>query len=424
MSDKFTIKFKGILDHAATKKAIEQDISKMEKYLKPRNSSLGSTKDIVKNNLSDKKKELSRQSKFESLRERVEKYRLTQTKKLIKQGMGFEKARKEAFRRSLMSDKDKRRLEYKELAKESKAKSKMLAASQGKGLVAKIAIGSALGNIISNAMSKVGGGLLGFAKKAVEEDTKTKRTQLLNKAFYDDPKEKEGLLKIIGGMKGFERDLEKEEFLNQASVFKGTLRDLDMLNETNLKNAVEFAAMLKSSGAMSSEDAVKAVNSVLGGDGSELFDLLKKSGVGDKYIEDAKMAWQSGAQVDLDSRITKMMEMFKDFKSFGLTKKVNNAESIQSNLASAEQTLQNLTTTVLDPILGLVNKITKYFEGFKFETHIINPIIDGIKSIFNLNYFFAKLKSMLPGWMGGDEGAALKKLQEEIKNQDNANSTP
>ncbi|MCD2375670.1 DUF759 family protein, partial [Borreliella burgdorferi] len=319
MSDKFTIKFKGILDHAATKKAIEQDISKMEKYLKPRNSSLGSTKDIVKNNLSDKKKELSRQSKFESLRERVEKYRLTQTKKLMKQGMGFEKARKEAFRRSLMSDKDKRRLEYKELAKESKAKSKMLATSQGKGLVAKIAIGSALGNIISNAMSKVGGGLLGFAKKAVEEDTKTKRTQLLNKAFYGDPEEKKSLLGILGRMKGFERNLEKEEFLNQASVFKGTLRDLDMLNETNLKNAVEFAAMLKSSGAMSSEDAVKAVNSVLGGDGSELFELLKKSGVGDKYIEDAKMAWQSGAQVDLESRITKMMEMFKDFKSFGLT---------------------------------------------------------------------------------------------------------
>ncbi len=55
-----------------------------------------------------------------------------------------------------MSDRDKRRLEYKELAKESKAKSKMLAASQGKGLVAKIAIGSALGNVIGNAMSKVG----------------------------------------------------------------------------------------------------------------------------------------------------------------------------------------------------------------------------------------------------------------------------
>ncbi len=431
MSDKFTIKFKGILDHAATKKAIEQDISKMDKYLKPKKSSLGSAKDIVKNNLSDKKKELSRQSKFESLRERVEKYRLTQTKKLIKQGMGFEKARKEAFRRSLMSDRDKRRLEYKELAKESKAKSKMLAASQGKGLVAKIAIGSALGNIISNAMSKVGGGLLGFAKKAVEEDTKTKRTKLLNSAFFTDNERNmimgnkdKNTKGILDGMKGFERDLEKEEFLNQASVFKGTLRDLDMLNETNLKNAVEFAAMLKSSGAMSSEDAVKAVNSVLGGDGSELFDLLKKSGVGDKYIEDAKRAWQGGAQVDLESRITKMMEMFENFKSFGLTKKANTAEIIQSNLASAEQTLQNLTTTVLDPLLDLINKITNYFKDFTFETHIIEPIINGIKSIFNLNYFFAKLKSMLPGWMGGDEGAALKKLQEEIQNQDNANSTP
>ncbi len=431
MSDKFTIKFKGILDHAATKKAIEQDISKMDKYLKPKKSSLGSTKDIVKNNLSDKKKELSRQSKFESLRERVEKYRLTQTKKLIKQGMGFEKARKEAFRRSLMSDRDKRRLEYKELAKESKAKSKMLAASQGKGLVAKIAIGSALGNIISNAMSKVGGGLLGFAKKAVEEDTKTKRTKLLNSAFFTDNERNmimgnkdKNTKGILDGMKGFERDLEKEEFLNQASVFKGTLRDLDMLNETNLKNAVEFAAMLKSSGAMSSEDAVKAVNSVLGGDGSELFDLLKKSGVGDKYIEDAKRAWQGGAQVDLESRITKMMEMFENFKSFGLTKKANTAEIIQSNLASAEQTLQNLTTTVLDPLLDLINKITNYFKDFTFETHIIEPIINGIKSIFNLNYFFAKLKSMLPGWMGGDEGAALKKLQEEIQNQDNANNTP
>ncbi|PRR63090.1 hypothetical protein CV634_06175 [Borreliella burgdorferi] len=420
MSDKFTIKFKGILDHAATKKAIEQDISKMEKYLKPRNSSLGSTKDIVKNNLSNKKKELSKQSKFESLRERVEKYRLTQTKKLIKQGMGFEKARKEAFKRSLMSDKDKRRLEYKELAKESKAKSKMLAASQGKGLVAKIAIGSALGNIISNAMSKVGGGLLGFAKKAVEEDTKTKRTQLLNKAFYDDPKEKEGLLKIIGGMKGFERDLEKEEFLNQASVFKGTLRDLDMLNETNLKNAVEFAAMLKSSGAMSSEDAVKAVNSVLGGDGSELFDLLKKSGVGDKYIEDAKMAWQSGAQVDLESRITKMMEMFKDFKSFGLTKKVNNAESIQSNLASAEQTLQNLTTTVLNPLLNIINWITEKIKNFNFTKDILNPIINGIKQVLDIGRFIRQLVQAIKNWWNGVE----EKEDKSNQNQDNANSTP
>ncbi len=56
MSDKFTIKFRGVLDHAATKKAIEQDITKMEKYLKPKKSSLGSTKDIVKSNCRIRKK--------------------------------------------------------------------------------------------------------------------------------------------------------------------------------------------------------------------------------------------------------------------------------------------------------------------------------------------------------------------------------
>ncbi|MCD2413933.1 DUF759 family protein, partial [Borreliella burgdorferi] len=71
--------------------------------------------------------------------------------------------------------------------------------------------------------------------------------------------------------------------------------------------------------------------------------------------------------------------------------------------------LQNLTTTVLDPLLDLINKITKYFKDFTFETHIINPIIKGIKSIFNLNYFFAKLKSVLPTMFGGDGGEALKK---------------
>ncbi|WP_029361927.1 DUF759 family protein [Borreliella garinii] len=410
MSDKFTIKFKGILDHAATKKTIEQDITKMEKYLKPKKSGLGSTKDIVKNNLSDKKKELSRQSKFESLRERVEKYRLTQTKKLIKQGMGFEKARKEAFRRSLMSDKDKRRLEYKELAKESKAKSKMLAASQGKGLVAKIAIGSALGNIIGNAMSKAAGGLLGFAKKAVEEKSKTNRAKLLNSAFFEKD-ERNTIMGTLKGIKGFERDLEKEEFLNQASVFKGTLRDLGMLNLDNLKKAVEFSAALKSSGAMSGEDAVKAVNSLLSGEGDELFDLLKKSGVGDKYIEDAKKAWQSGAEVDLESRITMLVEMFKDFKSFGITKKADTKEEIDSNLASAEQTLSNLTTTVLDPLIKFINMVTKYFNGFTFQTHVIEPFFKGLKSLF------AKLP--LVGWAFEDNPTPPK-----TKNNDTGGPPP
>ncbi|WP_210381966.1 DUF759 family protein, partial [Borreliella garinii] len=392
---------------------------------KPRKSSLGSTKDIVKNNLADKKKELSRQSKFESLRERVEKYRLTQTKKLIKQGMGFEKARKEAFKRSLMSDRDKRRLEYKELIKESKAKNKMMAASQGKGLVAKIAIGSALGNVISNAMGKAAGGFLGFAKKSVEEASKTNRTKLLNSAFFtkeerDTIMGAKGKRGILSGIKGFERDLEKEEFLHQASVFKGTLRDLDRLSTDNLKKAIEFSAMIKSSGAMSSEDAVKAVNSLLGGEGDELFDLLKRSGIGDKYIENAKIAWQSGAKVDLESRITKMVEMMSDYKTLGIAKKADTKEEIDSNLASAEQTLSNLTNTVLDPLLKFIKMVTDYLNGFTFQTHVIEPFFKGLKSLFaNLPLIGRAFRDNLE-----PTPSPPKSRPKSKENEDNNNDTP
>ncbi|WP_434757179.1 DUF759 family protein (plasmid) [Borrelia puertoricensis] len=99
MDNKFTIKFKGILDHASTKKTLERDISKLEENLKPKLSSLKSTKDIIKANLKDKNAELAKQNKYERLRERVEKFRLTETKKLMKQGHSFEKAKREAFKR-------------------------------------------------------------------------------------------------------------------------------------------------------------------------------------------------------------------------------------------------------------------------------------------------------------------------------------
>ncbi|AHH05961.1 Hypothetical protein BOM_1418, partial (plasmid) [Borrelia miyamotoi FR64b] len=46
MNDKFTIKFKGILDHASTRKSLENDISRIEKLIKPKRIRLGSTKDF------------------------------------------------------------------------------------------------------------------------------------------------------------------------------------------------------------------------------------------------------------------------------------------------------------------------------------------------------------------------------------------
>ncbi len=225
---------------------------------------------------------------------------------------------------------------------------------------------------------------------------------------------------ILSGIKGFERDLEKEEFLHQASVFKGTLRDLDRLSTDNLKKAIEFSAMIKSSGAMSSEDAVKAVNSLLSGEGDELFDLLKRSGIGDKYIENAKMAWQSGAKVDLESRITKMVEMMSDYKTLGIAKKADTKEEIDSNLASAEQTLSNLTNTVLDPLLKFIKMVTDYLNGFTFQTHVIEPFFKGLKSLFaNLPLIGRAFRDNLE-----PTPSPPKSRPKSKENEDNNNDTP
>ncbi len=406
MSDKFTIKFKGILDHAATKKAIEQDISKMEKYLKPKKSSLnsigleqdiakmeqylkpkksnlGSTKDIIKNNLLDKKKELSKQTKLENLSERVEKYRLAETKKLIKQGMSFEKARKAAFKKSLMADRDKRRLEYKELAKASKAKRKTLASSKKEGLIGKIAIGSAIGNTLSNTIGKVLGGALGFAKKSIEEASKTNKMKLLNNAVFT-KKEQEVLFGVIGKMKGFERNLEKENFLHKASKLKGSLMELGFTDTNSFKKAIEFAAKLKASGAASSNDeAIAAVDELLRGTGDSIFDLMKTfKRFGKDYLETEKLNWQQDSQKNLESRITMLDKMLSDFTSLNIMQAADTYDSIQNNIATAEETLAKLTTSVVNPLLNAINGITEYLNNFNVEKNIINPLIRGMKDIF------------------------------------------
>ncbi|WP_425337304.1 DUF759 family protein [Borreliella tanukii] len=410
MSDKFTIKFKGVLDHAATKKAIEQDITKMEKYLKPKKSSLGSTKDIVKSNLSDKKKELNKQSKFESLRERVEKYRLTQTKKLMKQGMGFEKARKEAFKRSLMSDRDKRRLEYKELAKESKARNKMIAASQGKGLVAKIAIGSALGNVIGNAISKVGGGFFGFItgwiKKSVEEVSKARKAQHLNSAFYTEKqralfmgtKDKEG--NITGGIlntrKGFERDLEKEEFLRQFSLIKGTLTSMNQLTPERLKLTGEMMADLVSSGQASMQEAAALVDAHIRGYGN-LYKTMEGTIKGEKYTVQAKDNYERDVQgKDYNFRFKKLKEIKDDYASFGLTKFSDEKEKIDSNLTKLEQSLMDVTAAGMQPVLEGASEIIEWVRSI-MKTYkeggmggIVKRVIDSF-----LNPIFESITGLL-----------------------------
>ncbi len=94
------------------------------------------------------------------------------------------------------------------------------------------------------------------------------------------------------------------------------------------------------------------------------------------------MAWQSGAKVDLESRITKMVEMMSDYKTLGIAKKADTKEEIDSNLASAKQTLSNLNNTILDPLLKFIKMVADYLNGFTFQTHVIEPFFKELKSLF------------------------------------------
>ncbi|MCD2401732.1 DUF759 family protein, partial [Borreliella bissettiae] len=339
-----------------------------------------------------------------------EKYRLTQTKKLMKQGMGFEKARKEAFKRSLMSDRDKRCLEYKELAKGSKAKSKMLAASQGKGLVAKIAIGSALGNVIGNAISKVGGGffgfITGFIKKSVEAVSKKEKAQKLNTAFYTTQQrkilmgdEEENIKGIFHGKKGFERDLEKEEFLRHFTLVKGTLTEMNKLTETNLENTGNFMAELVSSGQASMQEAAAAIDDYLRENGDMLYKIMVGKKVGWKYTQAAKDNFQKAViHKDFGFRLTELQKVAADFHSFKLAEFAGEKEKIDSNMIKLEQSLMDVTTTGMQPVLegasrlidwvqSLINTYNK--EGFtgiisNIVSVIMDPILQPFKNLINM----------------------------------------
>ncbi|WP_234929964.1 DUF759 family protein, partial [Borreliella garinii] len=92
-------------------------------------------------------------------------------------------------------------------------------------------------------------------------------------------------------MKGFERSLEKEDFLRKASTFKSSLVELGFEDTNSLKKAVEFAAKLKASGAAASnDDAIAAVDELLRGSGDSLFELMKQfKGIGKDYLETKKL---------------------------------------------------------------------------------------------------------------------------------------
>ncbi|UPA16837.1 DUF759 family protein (plasmid) [Borrelia coriaceae] len=422
MNDKFTIKFKGVLDHATTRKSLERDISKLENLIKPKRTSLGSTKDFIKYNLQEKKRELKNQTKYEKLRDKVEKFRLSETKKLIKQGYTFQKAQREAFKRSTMSSEDLRTLEYKKLKEESKRKGKLTQQNKVGIGIPSIAIGTVIGNIVSHAIKKVSSNTLGFAKEAIKEQAIAKRFNLINSRIFE-KNEKASLMSNLHGMKTFEQTKSIEEFLSKAGVIKGTLANLGLDNENNVLKSVELAAKLKASGiASSDDDAISSVIEFLSGKGNAIFTMMSQfKKVRKDYLEQSQMQYEQGATLDLSSR-TKMIEkVLKDFNSLNITQHASAADKAVSNIYKLDDELKELTAKVMDPLVKVTGDLLAWLKDFKFKTHIVDPLINGIKNIFSIDTLIARLKSILPKFLGGDGGESLAKLQEE---SDKSVSTP
>ncbi|AHH11520.1 DUF759 family protein (plasmid) [Borrelia coriaceae] len=409
----FTIKFKGVLDHAITRKALEQDIAKLEKLIKPKRTSLGSTKDILKHNLSQKKTELSKQTKYERLRENVEKFRLKETKKLVKLGYKFEDARKKAFKRSLMSDKDMRQLEYEEMksgkhkdAALRKAMKKRMSAGGGPG-VGGIALGTALGAAVGGAAAMVAQGAFDFALGALEKKAKVSKLGAVTSRLFTKG-EKSLIDQNLKDLSGFEGDLEREEFLNAAGVLRKELQFLGQNTQQNLQSAVMFAARLKSTGVVEdSSSAVTAVVEFLQGKSGPLYDIMSSfKEFTNKYNEQSKMEYNTLATSQaLEYRVDQLKEVIKDWNLLGIPNYTSTTEKTKSSIKKTQEKVSELTSKALQPLLDAVLKIVEWAEGFSFKTHISDPLIESLKSFFgNINEWLKKmtmkmLKLVLPSWV-------------------------
>ncbi|ETZ17385.1 hypothetical protein BDCR2A_01679, partial [Borrelia duttonii CR2A] len=273
----FTIKFKGVLDHASTKKSLEKDISILEKVLKPKRTRLDSTEKILKHNLKEKKAELAKINKYEKLKlaeekrqeklriekqkkleaakkrleklrlakdkkqeklrmeeekrlDNIEKFKLQETKRLMSQGMKFRKAKKIAIKRSTMSEKQLMDLEYKTLKKQSG-----IIRRTGRGIISmgKIALAATVGGLVAVAAGEAIGSAVDYARKTIQKNATAKKLSLINSKIFK-PEEKSKLDKILQGIPGFARDIDREEFINYAGILRKDLASLGLNNEEHL----------------------------------------------------------------------------------------------------------------------------------------------------------------------------------------------
>ncbi|EEF84095.1 conserved hypothetical protein (plasmid) [Borreliella spielmanii A14S] len=224
--------------------------------------------------------------------------------------------------------------------------------------------------------------MYGFMKKSIEDKAKQDKLKQLNSVVFKE-NERTKIWGALKGMKGFERDLEKEDLLRTASVLRGDLRELGFANEDNVVNAAKLAALLRSTGlASDNESAVNTVSQLFKGNATEAFDKLKPiDDFGKKYLETMKDKWELSTKEggNLKLRPEKVLELIKDISSLKITGHSSDVNKAKSDLAKIEQTLENVTNNVLTPIISKISTFIDKVSNFNFSD-LLKEIGDAIKN--------------------------------------------
>ncbi|WP_024654675.1 DUF759 family protein [Borrelia hispanica] len=450
----FTIKFKGVLDHASTKKSLEKDISILEKVLKPKRTRLDSTEKILKHNLKEKKAELAKQNKYEKLKlaeekrqeklriekqkkleaakkrleklrltkekkqeklrieeqkrlENIEKFKLQETKRLMSQGMRFKKAKEAAIKRSSMTQEKLMDLEYKSLKKQNGIIRRTIRRTGRAVLeVGKIAVGTALGQVFGTTFQGGIGDAFNYAKRSIINNANVKKMNVITSRVFKS-QEKAQLNNILQEIPGFNREIDREEFLNYAGILRKDLESLGQNNEANLNKAVAFAARLKSTGVVNDNaSAIAVVSEFLQGKGGSLYNVMGSfSKLTNKYNERGEMEYDIlSSNQALSFRTDSLKKIIDDWNTLEFPKYASTEEKLKDDLIEAEDSFAKTTSELVKPLLAKLSKLATWLQDFTFKTHILDPMIKGLTSFFgNISEWFMKmvkmaLKQILPDW--------------------------
>ncbi|WP_024654543.1 DUF759 family protein, partial [Borrelia hispanica] len=333
----------------------------------------------------------------------IEKFKLQETKRLISQGMKFKKAKKIAIQRSTMSEKQLMDLEYKSLKKQSGFLNRTKRTAKEIG---KIAVGTALGQVFGTTFQGGIGDAFNYAKRAIINNANVKKMNVITSRIFK-TQEKAQLNNILQTIPGFNREIDREEFLNYAAILRKDLVSLGQNNEENLNKAVAFAARLKSTGVVNDNaSAIAVVSEFLQGKGGSLYNVMGSfNKLTHKYNERGEMEYDilSSSQA-LSFRTETLKKIIDDWNTLEFPKYASTEEKLKDDLIEAEDSFAKTTSELVKPLLAKLSQLATWFQDFTFKTHILDPMIKGLTSFFgNISEWFTKmikmsLKQILPNW--------------------------